>query len=305
MNMKSKHRPRSGAAIHLFSTIALMSLLINGGCSSGFQATRTDQRSVDHVRGTPIVVTTRNGRVSVVGDRTLNEVVIHADISAGGGSPKEANDRLGRTRLDIVRDTSGTLTIKPIFPTPHRSGDGAAISVQLPDASSVRITTSNGRITASDVDAALTASSSNGRITVTDWIGDADLSTSNGRIQVADLDGSLTARTSNGRVKVESLSGSADVKTSNGSITLALRPDSPGPIDLQTSNSSITAEVGPAFAGTMTMRTSNGSITVDDVASIIADSRIERRSADLTFRDDGPVSRLRSSNGRLTLRIMQ
>lgn len=287
------------------AVLALAMLLTVGGCVNSVRASRTDQQTVEHVRATPITVNSRNGRVQVIGDPSLSEIEIEATIYAGGRTMNDANDRLSRTRLEVVRDTTGTLRIMPVYPTPYRSRDGANLTVRIPDAASIEIVTSNGRIIATGLSAPLTATTSNGRITVREWIGDAALTTSNSRVTVADLTGELTVRTSNGRVQIDDQAGPVDAKTSNGRIVLKLLPDESGPIDLQTSNGSITATVGPAFTGSMSMRTSNSSINIDDAVSAVAARDVERRRAELSFSEDGPASRLRTSNGRITLRTRE
>lgn len=296
-----KLTPLSGT----FAAVSLAVLLLLSGCANAFRASRTDQHTVEHIPNTAIIINTRNGHVTIAGDPNLTDVVIEAAITAGGRSTNDANDRLSRTRLGISRDTAGKLTITPTFPTPNRSHDGASITVHIPHASTVKIVTSNGSVTAHGLNAPLTATASNGRINVYDWIGHANLTTSNGRVTIAGLTGNLTVRTSNGRVQVDDLGGSADVQTSNGRIAVTLRPDQPGPLNLHSSNGSITAHVGPAFIGTMSLRTSNSSLTIDDAASIIAIQNVDRRSAQLTFTNDGPASLLRTSNGRIAVRTYE
>ena len=130
-----------------------------------------------------------------------------------------------------------------------------------------------------------------------------EIETSNGRVLVEGHEGVLFIDTSNGAVMISDQAGETSIDTSNGSITLSLHPDAAGPVELGTSNASISLTIGPAFAGSMTLRTSNGSISIHDPTGAIRAQEIGKNRAKLTIGEDGPSSRLWTSNGRITLTV--
>ena len=133
--------------------IAVSALALQG-CSHilGFgkwNKAKTDlTHRVEHVRGSALVVKTRNGQVEVAASPEYTGVLIEAHIKCVGRTQAEADDRLARTTLSVGRTADNTLVIEPIFADEARGGDGASITIRLPDAHDADIATSNGRVTA-------------------------------------------------------------------------------------------------------------------------------------------------------------
>jgi len=286
----------------------LIAALLLGGCgwSNAFKATRTQTETVAHVADSALDVSTRNGRVEIVGDSAATEVEITAEIVARGRTQQEADERLAATTLAIERRSDGTLAIEPVFPASLAGGgDGASFAIRLPDARGVTVRTGNGRVIARNLAGELWVDTSNGRIIVENHDGPAVLDTSNGRIEVTGLNGSLEADTSNGDVTVHQVRGPVRLDTSNGGVDVALAPDQRGPIQVDTSNGGVTVAVGAAFEGLVTLDTSNGGISLDIPPHVARRIQTHDDYAEVELGDGSAahVSRIKSSNGRITFRI--
>jgi hypothetical protein len=272
---------------------------LTGGCSfmSKPTAKGTLNQTIPHATGGPITVDTRNGSVQIVADGSRSEVQVVASIVCEGDTQQQADDRLAQMKLDVARDTSRLLAVKPVFPGGPRGSDGASFVIRIPDASGVNVVTSNGQVTVAGLQGALKVETSNGSVTASDHNGPADIHSSNGSITVKNLAGDLVAVTSNSSVTASGVKGKADIDTSNGSITLTLDPASPGPIKLDTSNASIVVAVGSGFLGTVHIKTSNGKVTAGGAAADVV--RTSNKDATI-FLGDGAESTVRSSNGNIT-----
>jgi hypothetical protein len=255
------------------------------GNQNKYRAGKTLALTVEHVAGTPVLVDTRNGRIEVVAEPERGDVSVEAHFQCRGRTQQEADERLAAMNLDVSRDAGRRLVVKPAFGARHRGGDGASISIKIPDASGVDLDTSNGRVTAQGL------------------AGDLVIDTSNGRINVTDHDGSAHVDTSNGRILLTNVHGPVEADTSNGAIRLSLAHDQSGPIDLDTSNGSITVEVGQGFNGIVIFDASNGSVHVNDEAGRVSSSSGGRSKRRITVGEGGRSSRLDTSNGSISFTI--
>jgi len=144
------------------------------------------------------------------------------------------------------------------------------------------LSTSNGIITAQDVDGTVSAQTANGRVSVTGGRGMLRLNSSNGIVEVQNVQATgLDLSTSNGRV---SFTGSLapgsknSVETSNGTVSMVLPPDSALTVDLRSGNGSVNVGFPVTANGQnkrnavqgvinrpdadLTVHTGNGSITL-------------------------------------------
>lgn len=286
----------------LATVLVVLAAIAIAGCELPLATSSTTlTQSSPHMAGTTLDVQGVNGTITVIADTEREDVHVTAEVTAGGASAERARQRLDDTVLSVQRDTSRTLTITTDFPSPTSPSDKSNLTVRVPDAASVQITTSNGRVEVHSLDAPLTVQTTNGRIVLQNTAGDATLTTVNGRIESERHAGTITASTTNGRVTLTDHDGQADVNTTNGRITVALAEDQPGPVDLRSTNGRITLTIGEGFAGTLSMRTNNGSLTVDDAGAIARSQTIDRRSGTIVLREDGEPSTLRAGNGRITV----
>ena len=227
-------------------------------------------------------VTTRNGSISVKRDISRSDVAITATVR----TTTEA--RLGEVAIVADRDASGVLAISA---TPPRGGwhgsEGCSFEVTTPGADGVDLSSSNGRLTAVGL------------------AGDAHLQTSNGAIHVSEHSGRVEATTSNGRIEAATVDGPIRARTSNGAVTV--RVGGPGPVDVGTSNGSVTLELTPAYRGELAVSTSNGAIRLPESfpSSVSVRSMNNGRAASLAVGEGGPRSTIQTSNGGVTVRLVQ
>lgn len=293
--------------ILLCAVCALLAIGPPAGCSfsshNWIRAQRTTNLTTDHIAGSALEVRTHNGRVEVVAAPERTDVSIVARLYARGSTMQEAEERLAATTLRVSRNDDGTLVIQPVFPEPHRGGDGATIMIEVPDVNGVTIDTSNGSVHTYGLTGILLVDTSNGSVEVIDHDGDATIDTSNGSITVNDHVGSLHLDTSNGSVRIHNVDGPVHADTSNGSIEVTLHDEQHGPLNLDTSNGSITVRVGAGFTGVVSLDTSNGSVTVRDHLGRITSRTISKNRGRIVVGAGGEPSRLDTSNGRIRFTI--
>lgn len=290
---------------HSLSVLVMMSL---SGCIAGlptFTAEETRDQYTAFIPGSIIEIKTTNGWVEVIAAPDREDIHVHAEVTAGGGTVEQAEQRLADMVLNIARDTSRTLSIAADFPTPGNMRDRVNLTIRVPGEAELRIESTNGSVRVNEMSGQLTVKSTNGRVTIEEHHGAASVTTTNGRIRLEQHRGDVTARSTNGRVVLVDHDGSAEVRTTNGRITASLTPNQPGPLQLQTVNGRIEATVGPAFAGELTMQSSNGSLSVSDTTGAVQTQDIQRRSGTVVFTNDGEPSKLRTRNGRISLTVSE
>ena len=291
---------------HVVAIVAgLCAALVLPGCAfiNQHQATTKISQHIDHIAAMALTVESRNGGVEIIADKSRTDVEINATLTCSGESQSEAQQRLSQASLNIARDSSQMLVIKPVFPGGGRNNDGCSFTIRLPDARNVTVDTRNGKVAVSSLAGTLQIGTSNASVGVTDHSGPATITTSNGSVKVTHLAGTLKVHTSNGSVDAQDVAGESELHSSNGSITLTLAADQRGPISLKTSNASIKASVGTGFSGSVKLDTSNASVNVTDNAGRVRTSHIDEDGGHLTIGDDGSDSTLTTSNGRIDLVI--
>ena len=257
-------------------------LLLQGCGWNAIKAKRTDTLQAPHIDGSALAIRGRNGRIEVSAEPGLDHVVIEARITCAANSYAEAQSRLDATRISVERLDDGTLEIQPVFPQPRHGNEGAALTVRVPAANGVNVSTSNGRIVVEGLSGPLKMRTSNGRVIVRDHTGPADIITSNGAVVVTGHVGTLAVGTSNGSVEAAGVTGPSRITTSNGSVKL---------------------QVGASFAGAVSFDTSNGSITVIDHSGRITETRLGRSSGRVVVGEGGEASIVDTSNGSIKLVI--
>lgn len=243
---------------------------------------QTVTANVAHEAGKPVRATTRNGSV-VVSRADRPDVLVTARFRM------TTEERMKRATLDASRGADGALAVQAVPPEGGwKAGEGVSFEIAVPEAVPVELRSSNGRLEAVGM------------------AGPATLRTSNGAITVRDHAGAIDADTSNGRVELEGVPGPVKAETSNGAINVRLTPAGAGRIQLETSNGAIALEVPPTYAGAIEAVTSNGSVDLPTSAppgvtmSAIQNSR---RRGTLTLGQGGPESRLKTSNGAITVKF--
>jgi DUF4097 and DUF4098 domain-containing protein YvlB len=273
----------------------VVSALFVLGCNLTESArfTRTDTITHAHAATSPVQAEVSNGSIEIA--RGANaEVVITADIKA------TTQERLDNTRVVVTRTDDQTLDIRVDWAEGVRKGsEGCSLVITMPDASTVNLKTSNGRLTVQGVGSDLTLRTSNGRITAGDIPGRVDAHTSNGRVVLSEIGGAIDIDTSNGAVELAGVMGPVRANTSNGSVSIRLASDGVGPIRVSTSNGAATLAVGDAFAGELRLKTSNGKVRVNGPVSTES-MDLDKRSGTLVFAGSGS-STITTSNGSITV----
>ena len=201
--------------------IAIAAMAVSStGCHLGFmraKSTRTASFTVAEPATGFCRVQTRNGTVRcVAGD--VSEIQVEAQITARGANQEDALRRAEMISVDVI-DNDGVTEIAANIP----KGTYGSVSMTLtvPQALSMDVRTSNGRIDVTGLGGSLKGTTSNGTVSVVDCGGPIELKTSNGKLNIqGETIQMLTARTSNGSVDVKGalLPGRHKIRTSNGSI---------------------------------------------------------------------------------------
>lgn len=251
-----------------------------GGCFFVFQpalSKETRDVTVPHVEGKALYVESGNGSISVKHHegQTVHVVAKIAAVS---------DERLKATKVETTRDGSGNLTVRVVWPERAKSNEGCSFEIEIPQASTLDLRTSNGAIASAGM------------------TGEATLETSNGAVKVTDHKGDVRAQSSNGAIELTRVSGKASAETSNGRIVAWLADDCVGPAELQTSNGSIDLNVSPAFVGRLTAKTSNGSVTVKGAGANVVESSKSRAVVEFANKE-GKASKLETSNGTITVTV--
>ena len=274
--------------------VALAPLTILGcGWDEPARFTRTDTLSQPHVPASPVQVEVANGSIEIV-KGTAAEVLINAEVKA------TTQERLDNTHVVVTRTADQALEIHVDWPDGVRLGsEGCSLVVTMPDAASVNLKTSNGRLSVEGVGTDLTLRTSNGRITAGDIPGRVDAHTSNGRIVLTNIGGAIDVGTSNGAVELTGIMGPVKADTSNGSVTIRLAGEATGPVQVSSSNGSATLAVGDAFAGELRLKTSNGGVRVNGPVGTKS-MTLGKHSGTLVFAGSGS-SEVSTSNGSITV----
>ena len=286
-------RSIAAAAAVLLGSLALL------GCGITQQARfkRTDTIVKTHVPAAPVHVDVANGSIEVKAGEA-DEVRITAEIKA------VTQERLDQTTLVVTRAPDQTLDVSVAWPDgKRRNNEGCSVTITMPDASTIALETSNGRLTVTGVGTDLNLQTSNGRLIASHIPGNIYGRTSNGRVIFDDIGGEINVDTSNGKLILTDIAGPVRADTSNGSVQIRLTDSATGPIDVDTSNGSATIAVGPGFQGQLQLSTSNGRIKVDEQTDAKS-MTINKSSARIDFGGNNS-SRVHTSNGSITVTALE
>jgi len=269
-------RPRWTASLGAVCLVAL------AGCSVTADRSVSVQRTIDFEGPTSLDIRTRNGSVTIRTDPGVVDIEVQASLRASGSTMEAARGRVDAMGVDIRTEPGGIVTITPSVPGSWKSGDAVSFDIVLPAVAMVNIETSNGSVTIDGTTSMSKIRTSNGRVRATDCSGGLDIDTSNGSVKVLGQEGPLTVSSSNGKLTIGFADGASD------------------PFDVHTSNGSIRIEVTSNWAGLISASTSNGRVTLRD-ASDAVDRR--GRSADFELGAGGAVSKAKSSNGSIEVKV--
>lgn len=209
-----------------------------------------------------------------------------------------------RVTVDLSRDTNGVQAVsrkKGIFPFLGGVTVHFRVSVPVEWTGDINLVTSNGTITATEINGDAKLRTSNGAISVTGQKGTLDAHTSNGRIELAEVNGAISADTSNGLIRLRSgtLTGTGRLSTTNGAINARATLAENASYEVTTANGSVTVVlVEPDVS--LDISTGNGSINLR--TEIIA-SRVERRRLIGRIGDGAAHLNIRTANGSIVFSV--
>jgi hypothetical protein len=193
------------------------------------------------------------------------------------------------------------VTVPADFATELRTSGGAIEVGNLQGRVDAR--TSGGSIKLATLGGAVDARTSGGSITLTEARGPVKLETSGGNITVGRvLEGPADLSTSGGGIRIDAVENLVRARTSGGSvqagITGSLRED----CVLSTSGGSVRVAVAKGAAFRLDASTSGGRVDADGLTLTLDGNRTGRSQLSGTVNGGGPVLKLRSSGGNITVR---
>jgi len=246
--------------------------------------------------GSTFTLENMNGSVDIAGwDREEIEIT----------GTKFARTEALRDAIKIdVQHSETSANIRTVGPTESNGGLGARYVIRLPRRVTLdRVTTSNGKIHASDIEGGVKVKSTNGAVELSKLKGTTEAETSNGSVEVNAIEGAVHLHTTNGHITADGVKGSLDVSSSNGSITVAMTEGMQAGLQAKTSNASITVRLPATAAARLRVSTSNGQITSAFNTDREGD-REERHHLDGNINGGGsgsPLVDLSTSNGSIKI----
>lgn len=200
--------------------------------------------------------------------------LVRADVRA------RSTERAQSIKIQTVT-LGDTTTVSLLWPEPTRNSDEyARLTLELPDAHDLNLTTRNGMIEVFHVGSAVTARGANGHIIINGVPGAVDAQTTNGRVVITDAGTRVRASTTNAEVRV------------------SLTPENAGPVDIVTSNGRVVLSLPNDVSGTLMTRTSNGEVITG------ADMSIDLAGKDGVVHvgeSSQPLGSIRTSNGNIRI----
>ena len=280
----------------------LAALLLLAGCGdmAGFEGvTEEFHNSYNMTQGGHLDLNNRNGSVEITGwDRSSVEV--------SGTKYAPDSERLKEIKVDIRQD-GDRLEIRTQTPeNKWPSGNyGVRYRIHVPRQITLdQVETTNGTVTAENLDGGGKIKSTNGKLIGTRLKGDYHLETTNGSVELDDASGTEHVQTTNGAIRGQLKQGNIDAHTTNGSIDLTLmNPQSEKPVRLDTTNGSIKLAMAEFHGNPVHVETTHGSVTLrlpkDVNGNLRAETSLAKVSSDLalTSTDDESKHALRGKLG--------
>ncbi len=231
-----------------------------------------------------------NGSIEIAGwDRNT------IDVSGSKYAPTETELRDVQIKVDV---NGNSAVVHTEIPHDFWHGNfGAHYMIRLPR--QVRldlVRTTNGSVTAEDLEGGGEVRSTNGRISLSRDTGDYDIETTNGTIDLDELMGDTRAQTTNGGIHGRLKGGAIDASSTNGGIDFTIeKPKDDRPIHVHTTNGGITLALAEFHDNPVTAETTHGSVTLrlpsDTNARISAHTSFARITSDLTFSATEDISK--------------
>ena len=254
---------------------------------------RTEQRTEPLAQGSKLWVKNRNGAIRVTGwDK--DEVALTAQI----------RDSEKRRVTLVVQRKGADLDIEAAFQQPSWSfgvyiSPRCELTLQVPRKLIGHFRTTNGTVSAENLEGYARCEATNGSILVSRIRGEVQVDTTNGPIEARNLVARIKGSTTNGRNVLEDVEGGIHLETTNGSIR-AHRLDGWGEgIRLESTNGSIEVELGKA-TGDIVAENSNGSMEVKVPGAQVVE--ITKHSARVKVPGRSQPIRLETTNGSIRVK---
>ncbi len=159
-----------------------------------------------------------------------------------------------------------------------------------------RAQTTNGSVSAEDLDGGGQVRSTNGRISLARDTGNYEVHTTNGTIELQEVSGDEHAETTNGSIRGRLKAGAIDANSTNGAIEFTIeKPQDDRPIHVETTNGGVTLALAELHGNAITAETTHGGVTLrlpgDANAQIDAHTSFARITSDLPFSSTGDISK--------------
>lgn len=193
------------------------------------------------------------------------------------------------------------ISVPSAFATDLHTSGGSIVVGNLDG--KVEARTSGGSITLGKIGAAVNARTAGGSVNLESAAGDAHLGTSGGSITVGRVAGRAELTTSGGSIRVESVDGALRAKTSGGSIRAAIAGALHDDSELSTSGGSVRVTVDPKAAFRLEASSSGGGVKVEGLRMTMEESNRSRTRLSGEVNGGGPVLKLRSSGGSVSVHV--
>lgn len=253
----------------LASALLLPLALFSGGCEmmiAGPRAQASDkwEKTYEVAANATLEIQNTNGSITVR-THTQPTIIVVAQRTARAVSEQGAREILSRTSLEA---SASTTLVR--LATPRSQGFSRGQQLEVRYEISVPAT-----------------------LAVT-------LTTVNGKVELEGVTGAVALETVNGGIEARGLTSLRRAETVNGSIRLQLGSLPAQGAQIETVNGSVAVDLPAAVPATVSVRTVNGGITVDGFTRV-ADAERKRRQYDGKLNGGGPMLRVETVNGRVSV----
>lgn len=304
---------------------ALAGLLTSSALVAHARIDRVVEKSFTVSGAGTLHLETQGGEIRVMPSND-SVVRVTAKQKIKANSEAEADDLLKKLELTFEQSGNDVRAISKYEkqPSGFRFGSWPPVQVDfvvsVPAAYASELYTSGGSITVGDLNGNADLRTSGGAIKLGKMGSEVDARTSGGSITLDEARGPVKLHTSGGNISAGKVAGKTDLSTSGGSIKI---DSAAGSLRAETSGGSIRANIAGALTEDCVLSTSGGSVrvSVDKVAAFRLDASTSGGSVDaegitLTLEKGGsnrsrlvgavngggPVLKLRSSGGGISVR---
>jgi DUF4097 and DUF4098 domain-containing protein YvlB len=254
----------------------------------------------------------RNGSISMIGwDRDT------IDVSGTKYAPDDGALKEVHIKVDVNGGSASISTESP----GEWGNFGASYTIHLPRNTSVsRAKSTNGSITAEELNAGGTLATTNGHVNLRHTAGDYQIRSTNGSIEFENCSGRERAETTNGPVRGTLQAGAFDVHTVNGTVELTVEKPAPDQdLRASTTNGPVRLELNQFAGNAIHLQTTHGSVTLrlphDTNARLEAHTSLSRISTEFPIASEesdrhdlrgqlgkgGPVISVSTSTGAIRI----